>query len=109
MLVLSRKLGEEVVIGDNIRVTIVAIRGKSVRLGFPGAPQKNHPPPRAGAPPRGRQPRPQEPGRLRGVDLTGQMVKASPPSRAVQEGAESSGGSTQNGPCRAAANPAADR
>jgi len=34
MLVLSRKLGEEVVIGDNIRVTIVAIRGKSVRLGF---------------------------------------------------------------------------
>jgi carbon storage regulator len=34
MLVLSRKLGEEVVIGDNIRVTVVAIWGNRVRLGF---------------------------------------------------------------------------
>ena len=28
MLVLSRKLGKEVVIGDNIRVTVVAVQGK---------------------------------------------------------------------------------
>jgi carbon storage regulator len=34
MLVLTRKLGEEVVIGDNIRLTVVAIRGSHVRLGF---------------------------------------------------------------------------
>lgn len=34
MLVLSRKLGEEVVIGDNIRVIIVDVRGRYVRLGF---------------------------------------------------------------------------
>ena len=34
MLILSRKLGEEVVIGDNIRLTVVAIRGNQVRLGF---------------------------------------------------------------------------
>jgi len=34
MLVLSRKIGEEIVIGDNIRVTVVAIRGNQVRLGF---------------------------------------------------------------------------
>jgi carbon storage regulator len=34
MLVLSRKLGEEIVIGDNIRLTVVAIRGRRVRLGF---------------------------------------------------------------------------
>jgi carbon storage regulator CsrA len=34
MLVLTRKLGDEVVIGDNIRLTVVAIRGNRVRLGF---------------------------------------------------------------------------
>ena len=34
MLVLSRKLGETVVIGDDIRVTIVAIQGSQIRLGF---------------------------------------------------------------------------
>jgi carbon storage regulator len=34
MLVLSRKLGEAVIIGDNIRLTVVAIRGNQVRLGI---------------------------------------------------------------------------
>jgi len=34
MLVLSRKLGETILIGNNIRLTIVAIRGNQVRLGF---------------------------------------------------------------------------
>ena len=34
MLVLSRKPGEELVIGDNIRLTVVAIRGNQVRLGI---------------------------------------------------------------------------
>ena len=38
MLVLSRKQGEEVVIGDNIRLTVVAIRGNRVRLGFTAPP-----------------------------------------------------------------------
>jgi carbon storage regulator len=33
MLVLSRKLGEEIVIGGNIRLRVVAIRGNQVRLG----------------------------------------------------------------------------
>jgi len=41
MLVLSRKPGEEVVIGDNIRVTVVAILGNRVRLGFE-APAEMH-------------------------------------------------------------------
>lgn len=34
MLVLSRKVGEEVVIGDDIHVTVVAVHGNQVRLGF---------------------------------------------------------------------------
>ena len=34
MLVLSRKLGQEIVIGDNVRVRVVGIHGNQVRLGF---------------------------------------------------------------------------
>jgi carbon storage regulator len=34
MLVLSRKIGEEIVIGENIRVRIMEIHGRQVRLGF---------------------------------------------------------------------------
>ena len=34
MLVLGRKIGEEVVIGDSIRVFVVDVRGDRVRLGF---------------------------------------------------------------------------
>jgi carbon storage regulator len=34
MLVLSRKKGERILIGDNIIIDIVEIRGDKVRLGF---------------------------------------------------------------------------
>jgi len=34
MLVLSRRAGEEVIIASNIRVTVLAIRGNRVHLGF---------------------------------------------------------------------------
>ncbi len=34
MLVLSRKLGERIVIGDNLVVTVVAVDHGKVRLGF---------------------------------------------------------------------------
>jgi len=34
MLVLSRRIGEEIVIADNVRVTVVAIHGDKVRLGI---------------------------------------------------------------------------
>ncbi len=34
MLYLTRKIGESVVINDDIEVTVVDIRGKSIKLGF---------------------------------------------------------------------------
>jgi carbon storage regulator len=34
MLVLTRKVGEQIVVGENIRVTVVAVNGQRVRLGF---------------------------------------------------------------------------
>jgi len=34
MLYLTRKIGESVVINDEIEVTVVGVRGKSVKLGF---------------------------------------------------------------------------
>jgi carbon storage regulator len=33
MLVLTRRIGEEIVIGDDVRVTVVAVQGGKVRLG----------------------------------------------------------------------------
>lgn len=33
MLVLSRKVGEEIIIGDNVRVKVLRFEGKKVRLG----------------------------------------------------------------------------
>ena len=34
MLVLSRKIGEQVIIGEGIRVRVLAVKGNQVRLGF---------------------------------------------------------------------------
>ncbi len=34
MLILTRKIGEPLLIGDNIRVKVLEIRGKQVRLGI---------------------------------------------------------------------------
>lgn len=34
MLVLSRRVGEEIVIGGNVRVTVLEVRGSQVRLGI---------------------------------------------------------------------------
>ena len=39
MLVLTRKLGESIAIGDDIKVSIIEIKGKQVRLGIQ-APQQ---------------------------------------------------------------------
>jgi len=33
MLVLSRNTGQEIVIGNNIRITVVAVEGEKVRIG----------------------------------------------------------------------------
>jgi carbon storage regulator len=34
MLVLSRKVGEEIIIGDDIRVRVLSVQGNQIRLGF---------------------------------------------------------------------------
>jgi carbon storage regulator len=34
MLILSRKVDETILIGENIRITVIEIRGKQVRLGI---------------------------------------------------------------------------
>ncbi|MBI5816294.1 MAG: carbon storage regulator CsrA [Nitrospinae bacterium] len=34
MLVLTRKLGESVTIGDNIKISVIDIKGRQVRLGI---------------------------------------------------------------------------
>jgi carbon storage regulator len=34
MLYLTRKIGESVMINDSIEVTVVEVRGKSIKLGF---------------------------------------------------------------------------
>jgi carbon storage regulator len=39
MLVLSRKVGDEIVINGNIRVTIVAMKGDRVRVGVTAPPE----------------------------------------------------------------------
>jgi carbon storage regulator len=41
MLVLSRRLGEEIVIGSNIRLTVVAVKGDRVRIGIAAPPSAN--------------------------------------------------------------------
>jgi carbon storage regulator len=38
MLVLTRRVGEEIVIAGDIRVTIVAVKGQRVRLGITAPP-----------------------------------------------------------------------
>ena len=39
MLILSRKCNEQIVIGDGIVITVVSIRGGSVRLGIEAPPR----------------------------------------------------------------------
>jgi len=39
MLVLSRRIGEQIIIDDNIVVTVISVRGNQVRLGFTAPPE----------------------------------------------------------------------
>ncbi|MEX0697684.1 MAG: carbon storage regulator CsrA [Dongiaceae bacterium] len=39
MLYLTRKIGESVIINDNIEVTVIEVRGKSIKLGFTFPPE----------------------------------------------------------------------
>jgi carbon storage regulator len=38
MLVLTRRIGEEIVIAGNIRVTVVAVKGRRIRVGITAPP-----------------------------------------------------------------------
>jgi carbon storage regulator len=38
MLILTRKVGETVLIGENIRIIVVQVQGKQVRLGIDAPP-----------------------------------------------------------------------
>ena len=42
MLVLSRQRDESIIIGDNIVITVVDIRGDKVRLGITSSPRRGH-------------------------------------------------------------------
>ncbi len=37
MLILTRKLGESILIGDDIKITILGIKGKQIRIGVEAA------------------------------------------------------------------------
>jgi carbon storage regulator len=39
MLILSRKIGETILVGENIRIMVVQVRGKQVRLGIEAPPE----------------------------------------------------------------------
>lgn len=41
MLVLMRRVGEEIIIDGNIRITVVRVNGNSVRLGVTAPPELN--------------------------------------------------------------------
>ena len=34
MLILTRKISESVIIGDNVKITVLAVKGNQVRLGI---------------------------------------------------------------------------
>lgn len=38
MLILSRKVGEEIIIDDHIRITVTAVKGDRIRLGIAAPP-----------------------------------------------------------------------
>jgi carbon storage regulator len=39
MLVLTRQIGEEIVIGENIRIVLLRIKGKQARIGIDAPPE----------------------------------------------------------------------
>ena len=39
MLVLSRRVGETLIIGDNVTVTVLAVKGSQIRIGITAPPE----------------------------------------------------------------------
>jgi carbon storage regulator CsrA len=42
LLILSRKVGQSIIIGDGLRITLLKIHGQTIRLGFKGLANKKH-------------------------------------------------------------------
>lgn len=38
MLILTRKLGESIAIGDNVKITLLEVKGKQIRIGIDAPP-----------------------------------------------------------------------
>ena len=39
MLILTRRVGEKLIIGDNVKITVLGVKGKQIRVGIDAPPE----------------------------------------------------------------------